>query len=332
MNRQHVTRRAALAAPALISTLFSAVLTVAVVALWLGQVMPVFLAVVIGLGFDGAWLSSLAYGRRLAAQGDHDRRVTVLGWVFGLLATGVMVAHALTTSAPAAWLAVSWLPVAAKALWWLHGLWEATEISPRAKAEISRTLQTARDQAALARAGLTARARVEQVRMESLANTGVTVARVQGRSADRLAGAWAALAQVREEEDQAAALTRVLAPATPQWELPLWDPAESPSALSAGERAEIRPETTVLRFEAPEVSAPRVPEQAPAPAAAVLSAARAVRTLMAEGVTDPKEVLARVPELTGRPVNNPRSLAREIRNARSAAKASTVPFGFGGGK
>ncbi|MFI6158293.1 protein spdB, partial [Kitasatospora sp. NPDC051170] len=110
------TRRAALAAPALVSTLLSAVLTVAVVGLWLGTVMPVFLAVVIGLAFDAGWLCALAYERRLAAQGDHDRRVTALGWAFGLVATGMLVAHALTApSGAVAWLAVAWLPVGAKA-------------------------------------------------------------------------------------------------------------------------------------------------------------------------------------------------------------------------
>ena len=65
------------------------------------------------------------------SHGDHSRTVTAVGWFFGLVATGVLVAHALTADhSTGAWLAVAWLPVAAKALWLVHGLWERTALTP----------------------------------------------------------------------------------------------------------------------------------------------------------------------------------------------------------
>ncbi|MQS18070.1 hypothetical protein F7Q99_39260 [Streptomyces kaniharaensis] len=66
--------RAWLAAPALAVTVVSAVLTVAVVALWLNGVMPLALALVIGLGYDGAWLAALSYERRLAGRATTTPR------------------------------------------------------------------------------------------------------------------------------------------------------------------------------------------------------------------------------------------------------------------
>ncbi|BFO14430.1 hypothetical protein SHKM778_08180 [Streptomyces sp. KM77-8] len=83
------------------------------------------------VGYRRGWLATLAYERRLAAQGDHNRVVTAVGWSFGLIATAVLIAHALTAEHSAgAWLAVSWLPLAAKALWLVHGLWERTALTP----------------------------------------------------------------------------------------------------------------------------------------------------------------------------------------------------------
>ncbi|PWS51995.1 protein spdB, partial [Streptomyces sp. FT05W] len=82
--------------PAVGMTAVSMVLTLAVVMMWLGTAMPWPVALVVGLGIDGGWLATLAYERRLAAQGDHSTPVTVVGWTFGLVATGVLVAHALT--------------------------------------------------------------------------------------------------------------------------------------------------------------------------------------------------------------------------------------------
>lgn len=233
------SRRAWLAAPALAGTAASAVLTVAVVTLWLGPLIGPWLAMLIGLGFDGAWLAALAYERRLAAQGDHDRRVTLVGWAFGLAATGLLVAHALTAGAgTAAWLAVSWLPIAAKALWWLHGLWEATELSPAARSEIGRVLQDARDSAAIARASLTAQTRVERVRMETLASAGATVAKVQAKASKTLAGAWSELEYARSDSDRAHALACVASPATPaaapRWDIPAWTPVAALRPQAAG--------------------------------------------------------------------------------------------------
>ncbi|MFF4821280.1 hypothetical protein ACFY2K_42635 [Kitasatospora sp. NPDC001309] len=350
MKTQSV-RRLKLAAPALASTLFSAVLTVTVVALWLGSVMPLPLAIIIGLGFDGIWLSALAYERRLAAQGDHDRRVTVLGWLFGLMATAVLVAHALTTTMPAAWLAVSWLPLAAKGLWWLHSLWEATEISPKARHEIGRILQDSRDNTAIARASLNARTRVERVRMESLSTAGATFARAQSKSARVLAGAWAELEQVDGEQEQARALTTMATP-VPEWNLPVWTPVtavrpESAAALSGGDGADVRlekakqqaseaetpaglrPETVQLPLPADLVSAlsagteHRVPEQPKAPSVASL-----VRSAVVEVGTDPKAVTDWVAARTTKEVR-PDTVRREIRNSKSTLTTPSVPaFGF----
>lgn len=98
--------------PAVAMTAVSMVLTLAVVVMWLGTAVPWPVALVVGLGIDGGWLATLAYERRLAAQGDHNGTVTGVGWSFGLIATGVLVAHALTVEhGAAAWLAVAWLPV-----------------------------------------------------------------------------------------------------------------------------------------------------------------------------------------------------------------------------
>lgn len=249
MIRASIRRRGArawLAAPALAGTAASAVLTVAVVALWLGEVMPVYLAVLIGLGFDGAWLAALAYERRLAAQGDHDRRMTVVGLVFAAAATGMLVAHALTAGAgTAAWLAVSWLPLAAKGLWWLHGLWEATELSPAARTEIGRVLQDARDSAAIARASLNAQTTVERVRMQTLSATGATVAKVQARASKTLAKAWTELEDARSDSDRARALTCVASSATPaaapRWELPVWTPVAALRPQAAGVLVDAEP-------------------------------------------------------------------------------------------
>ncbi|CAM5732232.1 hypothetical protein STENM223S_05580 [Streptomyces tendae] len=137
-------RKILTAGPAVAMTVVSMVLTLAVVVMWLGESMPRAVALVVGLGLDGGWLATLAYERRLAAQGDPPRPVTVVGWVFGLAATGVLVGHALTVDGSAgAWLAVAWLPLAAKALWLVHGLWERTALTPDALEEIRKIQQTA---------------------------------------------------------------------------------------------------------------------------------------------------------------------------------------------
>ncbi|MQS18054.1 protein spdB [Streptomyces kaniharaensis] len=208
--------RAWLAAPALAVTVVSAVLTVAVVALWLNGVMPLALALVIGLGYDGAWLAALSYERRLAGQGDHNAKVTALGWMSGALTTGMLVVHALTSPHTAGWLAVAWLPLAAKSLWWLHGVWESTEISPKAKSEIRRVLQDSRDNAAISRAVLNAQTHGERTRMDSLSRAGAAVAKAQSKAAERLSGAWQELAEVNGQEDQAPVLERLGAPAAPR--------------------------------------------------------------------------------------------------------------------
>ncbi|MCQ4082955.1 protein spdB [Streptomyces sp. RB6PN25] len=218
-------------------TAVSMVLTLAVVVMWLGTAMPWPVALVVGLGIDGGWLATLAYERRLAAQGDHSRAVTAVGWCFGLIAAGVLVAHALTAEQSAgAWLAVAWLPIAAKALWLVHGLWERTALTATALGAIRGIQQEARDEAAVARARLRAEAATEETRLTAVTQAGARVARVQAKTAQTLSRAWATLETARAGEDTGRALTsvtsRVTPGVTPRWELPVWGPTEPVTGLT----------------------------------------------------------------------------------------------------
>ncbi|MER6351205.1 protein spdB [Streptomyces sp. NPDC001634] len=226
--------------PAVAMTGVSMVLTLAVVVMWLGTAVPWPVALVVGIGIDGGWLATLAYERRLAAQGDHSHAVTAVGWSFGLIAAGVLVAHALTAdgSGRAAWLAVAWLPVAAKALWLVHGLWERTALTPAALDAIHGIRQEARDEAAVARARLRAEATTEETRLTAVTQAGARVARVQAKTAQTLSRAWSTLETARSGVDTGRALTsvttRVTPGVTPRWELPVWGPTEPVPALDAG--------------------------------------------------------------------------------------------------
>ncbi|MEV0344102.1 hypothetical protein AB0H49_34340 [Nocardia sp. NPDC050713] len=340
MNAQfrRTTTRAALAAPAIAVTAVSAVLTVAVVALWLQGVMPLLLALVIGLGYDGAWLAALAYERRLAGQGDHNGTVTAMGWIFGALTTAMLVVHALTSPHTAGWLAVAWLPLAAKTMWWLHGVWEASEISPKAKAEIRRVLQDSRDSAAVSRAVLTAKTHGERIRMDSLSRAGEAVAKAQAKAARTLSGAWEELAQVSGEEDQAPVLERMVAPAAPVWELPVWTPVEAlrpqsaTAALSGGDGAEVRPQPATAQVSAPEASGGLRPETEQAPERKAASVASLVRLAVAEVGDDPKAVTAWVSARTTKAVR-PETVTREIRNTRNTPTDTKAgAFGFAAGR
>lgn len=229
--------RARTVLPAVAMTAVSMVLTLAVVVMWLGTAVPWPVALVVGLGIDGGWLATLAYERRLAAQGDHNRAVTAVGWSFGILAAGVLVAHALTAEHSAgAWLAVAWLPVAAKALWLVHSMWERTALTPVALDAIRGIQQEARDEAAVARARLRAEAATEETRLTAVTAAGARVARVQAKTAQTLAGAWSTLETARAGEETGRALTsvtaRVTPGVTPRWELPVWGPSEPLAARS----------------------------------------------------------------------------------------------------
>ncbi|MFD8815763.1 protein spdB [Streptomyces sp. NPDC059627] len=222
--------------PAVAMTAVSMVLTLAVVMMWLGTAVPWYVALVVGLGIDGGWLATLAYERRLAAQGDHSNAVTAVGWSFGAVASGVLVTHALTAEASmGAWLAVAWLPLAAKALWLVHGLWERTALTPAALDQIRGIQQEARDDAAVARARLRAEAATEETRLTAVTEAGARVAHVQAETADKLAKAWSTLETARKGESTGRALTsvtsRVTPDVTPSWELPVWGPSEPVPAL-----------------------------------------------------------------------------------------------------
>ncbi|MFJ7113326.1 protein spdB [Streptomyces albogriseolus] len=223
--------RAKTVLPAVAMTAVSMVLTLAVVVMWLGTAVPWPVALVVGLGIDGGWLATLAYERRLAAQGDHNRAVTAVGWSFGFLAAGVLIAHALTAEHSAgAWLAVAWLPVAAKALWLVHSMWERTALTPVALDAIRGIQQEARDEAAVARARLRAEAATEETRLTAVTEAGARVARVQAKTAQTLSSAWSTLETARAGEETGRALTsvtaRVTPGVTPRWELPVWGPSE----------------------------------------------------------------------------------------------------------
>lgn len=225
--------------PAVAMTAVSMVLTLAVVVVWLGTAMPWPVALVVGLGIDGGWLATLAYERRLAAQGDHNRTVTAVGWAFGLVASGVLVTHALLAeTSMGAWLAVAWLPVAAKALWLVHGLWERTALTRAALDTIQGIQQEARDDAAVARARLRAEASTEETRLTAVTEAGARVARVQAQTANTLAEAWSTLETARKGEGTGRALTsvtsRVTPDVTPSWNLPVWGPSEPVAALESG--------------------------------------------------------------------------------------------------
>ncbi|MEV5440907.1 protein spdB [Streptomyces sp. NPDC052682] len=234
-------KRSMTAAPAVAMTAVSMVLTLAVVVMWLGDSMPWAVALVVGLGLDGGWLATLAYERRLARQGDHNPVVTGVGWFFGAVATGVLVAHALGEASPGPWLAVAWLPLAAKALWLVHGLWERTALTPDALDKIARIQQDARDWAAIARAELRAEAGTEATRLDAVTDAGKRVADAQAKAARRLAGAWSELEGVRQGDGTGRALTCVterVTPASqdasqPRWELPVWGPVEPVAAIEA---------------------------------------------------------------------------------------------------
>ncbi|MFE2767657.1 protein spdB [Streptomyces albidoflavus] len=229
--------RAKTVLPAVAMTAVSMVLTLAVVVMWLGTAVPWPVALVVGLGIDGGWLATLAYERRLAAQGDHNRAVTAVGWSFGVLAAGVLIAHALTAEHSAgAWLAVAWLPIAAKALWLVHAMWERTALTPVALDAIRSIQQEARDEAAVARARLRAEAATEETRLTAVTEAGARVARVQARTAQTLSSAWSTLETARAGEETGRALTsvtaRVTPGVTPRWELPVWGPSEPLAARS----------------------------------------------------------------------------------------------------
>ncbi|MGA5370114.1 protein spdB [Streptomyces griseoincarnatus] len=229
--------RAKTVLPAVAMTAVSMVLTLAVVVMWLGTAVPWPVALVVGLGIDGGWLATLAYERRLAAQGDHNTAVSAVGWSFGVLAAGVLVAHALTAKHSAgAWLAVAWLPIAAKALWLVHAMWERTALTPVALDAIRGIQQEARDEAAVARARLRAEAATEETRLTAVTEAGARVARVQAKTAQTLSRAWSTLETARAGEETGRALTsvtaRVTPGVTPHWELPVWGPSEPLAARS----------------------------------------------------------------------------------------------------
>ncbi|MGZ0232954.1 hypothetical protein [Streptomyces sp. CPS1] len=310
--------------PAVAMTAVSMVLTLAVVVMWLGAAMPWPVALVVGLGIDGGWLATLAYERRLAAQGDHSRTVTAVGWFFGMIATGVLVTHALTAEhAVGAWLAVAWLPIAAKALWLVHGLWERTALTATALDQIQSIQQEARDEAAVARARLRAGAVTEETRLTAVTTAGARVARVQAKTAGHLAGAWSELEGARQGDGTGQALASVAT----GWELPAWNtaPATDANAEESTENSRER-STADLRESTPvtvTVSRLVVPDPVPVDLGKQTTPLKPIeaapaRSSAAES-TRARRVTGRVPEVakTPRTRRTPEQLMTQARKATS---------------
>ncbi|WP_078962840.1 hypothetical protein [Streptomyces sp. TP-A0875] len=311
-------------------TAVSMVLTLAVVVMWLGGAMPWPVALVVGLGIDGGWLATLAYERRLAAQGDHSRAVTVVGWCFGLIATAVLVAHALTADHSAgAWLAVAWLPVAAKALWLVHGLWERTALTETALDQIQTIQQEARDEAAVARARLRATAVTEATRLTAVTAAGARVARVQAKTAASLAGAWSTLEGAHQGQGTGQALTSVAT----GWELPAWNttPTHPANAEESTENSRERsmadlpepgpdPVVTLTRLAMPDPVAVDLGKPTllkPLPAVEAAPTAPTERRAVAAESTRPRRATGRLPHAarSGRSKRTPAQLLTEARKA-----------------
>lgn len=300
-----VRRRDYRALPAVVVTAVSMVLTLAVIVMWLGDVMPWPVALVVGLGLDGAWLAVLAYERRMAAQGDHSRAVTSIGWGFGAVAAGVLVAHAATGPREdmAAWLAVSWLPLAAKALWFVHGLWERTALTQDALTQIRAVRQDARDRTAVERARLLSAALAEETRVDAVASAGARVAKARAEAARKLDKA---------RGDLAGAPVDVVVPTG--WALPDLAPVPAletteNTALPVGEhdgQADDAPSNVI------ELTRPNTGEHAP-------NIADLAREQVAAGAGTSEAVaaiLARVPDA------KPDSVAATFRRERRRADAS----------
>ncbi|MGD6757256.1 protein spdB, partial [Streptomyces sp. BH105] len=99
--------------------------------------------------------------------------------------------------------------------------------------------QESRDEAAVNRARLRADAGTEETRLDAVTGAGARVAKVQARTAKRLADAWSELEGARQGDGTARALTCMTRPVTTEsnlsarWELPVWGPSETVPAIEA---------------------------------------------------------------------------------------------------
>lgn len=212
--------------------------TAAALASW----VPVWwIGVLVALVIDGAWWTAGRYEARIRDTGADASLVTRLTWGIAGLSAVLLVVHAVAEWS-VAWGAVAVLPLVSRTLAWIDSLWGASEVTPDALRTIREARQSARDEAAIARARLVAQAAAEAVRVETVTAAGARVARAQAAAAADLAGAWAELSAARQSESVAPALTCVTAGVTgashpgvaPRWELPVWGEVSPLPAIPAG--------------------------------------------------------------------------------------------------
>lgn len=199
--------------------------TAAALASWI----PIWwLGVLVALVVDASWWVAARYESRIRETGASTTLVTRLTWGIAALSAVLLVAHAVAERS-IAWGVVAVLPLVSRLLGWISSLWEATEVTADALADIRAARQSARDTAAVARARLVAEADAERVRVETVTAVGARVAQVQAEAAARLSEAWAALEEARASKGTREALTCVTGGVTdgvtggvaPRWEMPV---------------------------------------------------------------------------------------------------------------
>jgi hypothetical protein len=237
-TRDEAKRFGRRAAPALALTGISAALTVGVSAAWLSGYVTPWLAWVPGVGLEAAWLVSLAFERRMAAQNTPSTLANVMGWVFASLATAILAVHAVIANQGtgqggdmAAWLLMTtWWPLAAKTAWKLLAQWEATELTPEALADVRQEGQTSRDE----QARLKARAEAERRRYETAADAGDTVATARAEAAVKLHAARQRVKEAPELPELDGWTLPVLGPVTPvRRALPAAGATDDPKTVAA---------------------------------------------------------------------------------------------------
>lgn len=160
---------------------------------WLGALVAVVL--------DGAWWTAAQYERRMKAAGADATVVTRLTWGIAALSAALLVVHALDEQS-LAWGALAVLPLVSRALTWVHGLWEATELTDSALETIRVHHQEQRDAVAIDRARLRSETDAECVRLAEISTAAQSLARERAAALDRME-------QARELTDRSRSLATV---------------------------------------------------------------------------------------------------------------------------
>lgn len=196
-------------------TLVAMAATAAALAVW----VPLWwLGVLVAVVIDGAWWTAAQYERRMKEAGADATAVTALTWVIASLSAGLLAVHALTESS-VAWGAVAVLPLVSRTLAWVHALWEDTELTTGALAEIRRHRQTQRDAVAIDRARLRAEAATERARLAEVSTAAETLATERAAALDRM-----------ERARELTAGSRALSAVPTGWHMPVLGPSVPVSA------------------------------------------------------------------------------------------------------